>query len=216
MEKKIVIVPVNGETEAEVLFATLKEFPTERMILLYSSDGFEKAEGFKDDLRKLGIESNLVKVDGKNQWDSYFRATVDVCEGLEKEKIVINISTADRISQCAITNAAHVNGLRAVAILNGKMVMLPILRMSFSNVLSEKKMKILEALEGNCIGSLEEISKKTGMSLQLVSYHINGTPKSPGLVKHEMIETKSEKGKIRVCLSTMGKLFMQGYLRSER
>lgn len=214
MEKKVVIAPVNGETEPEVLFATLKEFPTERMILLYSPEGFEKAQGFADDLKKLGIGSNLVKVDGRNPWDAYFRATVDVCEGLEKEKIILNISTADRISQCAITNAAHVNGLRAVAILDSKMVMLPILRISFSNVLSEKKMKILEALEGSCIGSLEDISRKTNMSLQLVSYHINGTPKSPGLIKHELVETEEEKGKIRVCLSTMGKLFMEGYIRS--
>lgn len=215
MEKKTIIAPANSETMAEVLFATLKEFPTQKMILLYSTDGFEKAQGFADDLKKLGIASNLVKVDGKNQWDAYFRATVDACQGIPKNDVVINISSAGRIPQCAMTNAAHVNGLRAIAVLDGRMIMLPILRMSFSNVLSDKKMRILEALEGSCIGSLEDISKKTGMSLQLVSYHINGTPKSRGLKCHELVEANEEKGKIRVCLSTMGKLFMDGYIRSE-
>jgi len=214
MDKKVVIAPVNKDTQAEVLFATLKEFPTSRMIMLYSPEGFEKAEGFSSDLKKLGIESNLVKVDGNNPWDAYFRATVDACKGIPRNDVVINISSADRIPQCAMTNAAHVNGLRAVAILKDRMIMLPILRMSFSNVLSEKKMRILEALEGSCIGSLEDISRKTGMSLQLVSYHINGTPKSQGLKDLELVETKEEKGKVRVCTSAMGRLFMDGYIRS--
>jgi DNA-binding transcriptional ArsR family regulator len=212
--KKIVIVPVNENTETEVLFATLKEFPTEKMILLASADGIIRAEEYAKDLSKLGIESRIVKVEGKNAWESYFKATVNVCNGLPKEKIVINISTADRVSQCALTNAAHVNGLKAVAIIDGRMILLPILKIAYSNVLSDKKMKILELLEGNCIGSLEDISKKTKMSLQLVSYHINGTPKSKGLVDHELVEAKEEKGRIRVCLSTMGKLFMDGYLKN--
>jgi DNA-binding transcriptional ArsR family regulator len=212
--KKIVIAPVNSETKDECLFATLKEFPTEKMIMLSSADGMIRAEQYTADLKKLGIESTIVKVEGNNPWESYFKATVDVCEGLEPEKIVINISSSDRIAQCAITNAAHVNGLRAVAILNGKMMMLPILKISFSNILSEKKMKILEALDGSCMNSLEDISKKTGMSLQLVSYHINGTPKSKGLRDLELVETNEEKGKIKVCTSTMGRLMMEGYLRS--
>ena len=212
--KKIIIAPVNSDTDAEVLFSTVKEFPTERMIFLVSEDGFLKAEGFSKDLSKLGIESTIVKVKGENPWESYFKATVDVCEGLSPEKIVINISTADRISQCAMTNAAHVNGLKAVAIINGVMMALPILKISFSNVLSEKKMKILESLEGACMNSLEDLSKKTGMSLQLVSYHINGTPKSKGLKSFELVDLFEEKGKIQVCTSTMGKLLMQGYLRN--
>jgi hypothetical protein len=215
MEKKIVVAPVDEDTKAEVLFATLKEFPTKKMILLSSLQGIVKAEEYKAELGKLGIDSTVVKVDGENLWEAYFMSAVDVCQDLPKEDIVFNISTSNRIAQCSITNAAHVNGLRAVAIINGQMMMLPILKISFSNVLSEKKMKILKALDGSCIESLEDISKKTSMSLQLVSYHINGTPKSIGLSGLELIETKNKKGKVKVCLSTMGKLFMRGYLKSD-
>jgi len=213
MDRKTVIAPVDADTDSKTLFATLKEFPTEKMILLTSPDGVVKAGDFKNELEKLGITSAVIKVEGKNRWEDYFKATVDACQGLPKESIIINISTADRISQCAMTNAAHVNGLKAVAIIEGKMILLPILKVAYSNLLSDKKMKILRTLEENCIGSLEDISKKTGISLQLVSYHVNGTLKSIGLSGLELVETNEEKGRVSVCLSPMGRLFMQGYLK---
>jgi len=214
MERKTVIAPVDSETDSKTLFATLKEFPTERMILLTSLEGMVKAGEFRKDLEKLGITCAIIKVEGKNIWEDYFKATVDACQGLPKDSIIINISTADRISQCAMTNAAHVNGLKAVAIIDGKMILLPILKVAYSNLLSEKKLKILGTLEGSCIGSLEDISKKTGISLQLVSYHVNGTPKSIGLSGLELVEANEERGRIKVCLSPMGRLFMQGYLKN--
>ncbi len=81
-------------------------------------------------------------------------------------------------------------------------------------MLSDKKTKLLEELnKGMCSDSLEDLSKKTAMSLQLVSYHINGTPKSLGLKQLELVETTELKGRTKVCLSTMGRLFMKGYIK---
>ena len=212
--KKIVIAPINSESDEKTVFFTLKEFPTQKMIFLTWPDGIMKAEGFSKELEKLGIESNIVRVANTNPWEGFFRALVDVCAGLPKDSVVINISSADRVSQCALTNAAHVNGLKAIAIIDGKMIMLPILKIAFSAVLSDKKMKILDSLKVSCSGSLEDISKKTGMSLQLVSYHVNGTLRSKGLNELEMVDTNEEKGKTKVCLSSMGRLFMDGYINS--
>jgi len=213
--KKTVVLPVNSASDERDAFFTLREFPTERMVFLTWPDGVVKAEAFASEAKKLGIRPSIVRVAGTSPWEDFYRALVDVCEGLPKESVIINISTADRISQCALTNAAHVNGLRAVAVIGGRLIVLPILKFSFSNVLSDKKMRILEALRESCMGSMEEISRKTGMSLQLVSYHINGTPKSKGLVELELVETSEGRGRVGACLTTMGRLFMDGYIRGE-
>ena len=62
--------------------------------------------------------------------------------------------------------------------------------------------------------SLEELSKKTKMSLPLISYHINGNLKSEGLKDLGLVETMEEKGRIAVKLSTLGRLLVKGYITS--
>lgn len=214
VKKKIVVAPISNESDEKVLFATLKDFPTERMILLTSPEGIVKAEGFRERLDMLGIPASIVNVrPTENRWEDYFIAFADALEGLERERVLVNIATADRISQCALTNAAHVNGIRAVAVINGEVLLLPILKLSVSSVLSPKKIAILKELEkSKCFSSIEDLAKSTGMSIQLASYHIHGTPKSEGLSQLEMVDTDEGRSRTRVCLSTMGRLFMRGYL----
>ena len=45
-------------------------------------------------------------------------------------------------------------------------------------------MKILEYLDVKEFSSLKELSKKTGMSISLISYHINGNYKFKGLKEY--------------------------------
>lgn len=214
--KKTVITPINHTSEEKVVFATLKEFPTERMIFLTVPEGTVKAEDFSEKLKVLGIQTTIIPVQTTNPWEGFFKTIAEVAQGIPKDKILINISSADRISQCALTNAAQVNGLKTVAVLDNQVMILPILKLSYENILSEKKMKLLEELEKeDCCASLEDLSKRTEMSLQLVSYHINGTLKSEGLVPLELVEKTEEKGRTRVTLTTMGRLLLKGYIKSD-
>lgn len=214
MKKKTIVAPINSESEEKRVLMPVREFPTERMIFLTSPDGAVKADEFSKQLDKLGIATSTVKVNpGGNPWEDYFVSIADVLEGQEREDIIINISTADRISQCALTNAAHVNGIKAVAVFETHVMVLPILKLSYSNLLSPKKLAILSELhKSKCSNSLEQLAKATGMSLQLLSYHINGSAKSKGLSELELVDTEEIKGRIQVCLSTMGRLFMRGYM----
>lgn len=214
MKKKTIVAPINSESNEKTVLMPVREFPTERMIFLASPDGMVKAEEFSKQLDKLGITASTVKVNpGGNPWEDYFVSIADVLEGQERENIVINISTADRISQCALTNAAHVNGIKAIAVFETHVMVLPILKLSYSNILSPKKLGILRELhKSRCSSSLENLAKATGMSLQLLSYHINGSAKSKGLSELELVDTEETKGRVQVCLSTMGRLFMRGYM----
>lgn len=214
MKKKIIIAPINSESMEKIVLLPVREFPTEKMIFLTSPDGIVKAEEFSEQLEKLGITTSTVKIKSSgNPWEDYFVSVAEVLEGQERENIVINISTADRISQCALTNAAHVNGIKAIAVFETHVMVLPILKLSYSNMLSPKKLKVLQELhKSKCSSSLEELAKSTNMSLQLLSYHINGSAKSKGLSELELVDTENMKGRVQVCLSTMGRLFMRGYM----
>jgi len=212
MEKKIVVAPVGDNMDA--LYVGIKEFPTERVILLTPVDRLEDAKKAQQELKKFGIPVQITEMKG-NVWEEMFQKIAEI-KALEKGKeIIINTATGDRVSTCAATSAAFVNGLKAMSIDKGMAMMLPVLKFSYYNILTDKKMEILKLLQQpGCCKSLEELSKKTKMSLPLISYHINGNLKSDGLKELGLIETTEEKGRIAVKLSTLGKLLVKGYIHS--
>ena len=66
--------------------------------------------------------------------------------------------------------------------------------------------------KNKCCASLDELSKKTKMSLPLVSYHINGNLKSEGLKELGLVETSGKKRKVEINLTRLGKLLIEGYI----
>lgn len=210
MEKKVVIAPVGDNMDA--LFVGLKEFPTERVILITPADKLDDANKAKKDLERFQIPVQIAEIKG-NIWESMFQKIAEI-KAIEKDKdIIINTATGDRMTTCAATSAAFVNGLKAISV-EGKMaMMLPVLKFSYYNMLTDKKMDILKLLnKPGCCASLEELSKKTKMSLPLISYHINGNLKSEGLKDMGLVETTESKGRIAIKLSTMGRLLLKGYV----
>lgn len=212
MKKKIIIAPVGDNMDA--LYIGIKEFPTERVILLSPENKFEEARKAQQELKKFSIPVQIIQIKG-NIWEEMFQKISEI-KSIEKDKdIIINTATGDRMSTCAATSAAFVNGLKAISVSDGMAMMLPVLKFSYYNLLTEKKMQILKLLgEPGCCSSLEELSKKTKMSLPLISYHINGNLKSEGLKDLGLVETTEEKGRIAVKLSILGKMLLKGYISS--
>ena len=212
MGKKIVIAPVGDNMDA--LYVGIKEFPTEKVILLTPEDRLEDAKKAQQELKKFGIPVQITEMKG-NVWEEMFQKIAEI-KAIEKDKdIIINTATGDRVSTCAATSAAFVNGLKAMSVDSGEAMMLPVLKFSYYNILTDKKMEILKLLKKpDCCNSLEELSKKTKMSLPLISYHINGNLKSEGLKDLGLVDTTEDKGRIAVKLSTMGRLLVKGYISS--
>src|SRR3989344_3641287 len=208
--KNIMVAPVGDNMEA--LYIGIREFPTERVILLTPEDQISEAEKAKQELDKFKIPVIIQEIKG-NLWEDMFKKISEI-KKLEKDRnIIVNTATGDRNSTCAATSAAFVNGLKAISVVGNEAMMLPVLKFSYYKLLTDKKMDILKLLvEDNCCSSLDELSKKTGMSLPLISYHINGTLKSEGLKQLGLIETTETKGRIGVKLSTLGRLLVRGYV----
>lgn len=210
--KHLLIAPVGDHMDS--LYAGIREFPTERIILIAHKDWAEQTARAKQELEKFSIPVQVKEING-HLWEEMFRAVAEIRE-LEKDKnILINVSTGDIESRCAVTSAAFVNGIRAFSVSNGEVMLLPVLKFSYYKAITDKKMEILKTLyrEEGCCASLDELSKKTGMSLPLISYHINGTLKSEGLKQLGLVDTEDAKGRVKVQLSMQGRLLIKGYIK---
>ena len=210
MEKNIIIAPVGDNMDA--LFIGLREFPTEKVILLTPPERIKEAEMAMQDLDRFKIPTKIIDIKG-NIWEEMFRKIAEIREIEKDKKILINTATGDRMTTCAATSAAFVNGIKAFSVDNGMTMLLPVLKFSYYKMLTDRKMDILKMLnKPDCCISLEELSKRTKMSLPLISYHINGNLKSEGLKEMSLVETTEKKGRIEIKLSTLGRLLIKGYV----
>ncbi len=210
--KYVMIAPAGNDMDA--LFVGIREFPTERVILLSFEKDREHAEKAKKNLEKFKIPVQIKEIK-EGVWEGTFKAMAEIKQIEKDRELIVNVSTGMAGSSgCAICSASFVNGLRAFSVSDDRVMLLPILKFNYFNVISDKKMEILKEIDKpGCCESLEEVSKKTKMSLPLISYHINGTIKSQGLKQLGLVETKENRGRVSVELSTMGRLLLKGYVK---
>jgi len=198
--KYTVIAPVGDNPDA--LFIGIKEFPTEKIVLICPRDNLKKAEKVKN----IPVETKEVS---GNLMEEMFRIVAEIKSTEKQRNLIMNIATGDKISTCAALSAAFVNGIKAFGVMNNQVMLMPILKFSYYKSLTDKKLKILKLLNEKEVMSMEEVSKKTGMSLHLVYYHINGTLKEEGLKGLELVESLD---KSKVKLSMLGRLLIKGYI----
>ncbi len=202
----VVIAPVGNNLNA--LFTGLKEFPTEKIVLVCPKDNLKIAEKARRDLKRFDIPVEIKEVSG-NSIEEMFKIVAEVKSREGEKKIIVNTATGDRMSTCAVLSAAFVNGLKAFDVVDGQVMLLPVLKFSYYNALTDKKLRILKLLNDKEAMSIGELSKKTGMSLPLTYYHINGTLREDGLRELELVEVLD---KSTVKLSVLGKLLVKGYI----
>jgi hypothetical protein len=214
MNKKILIVPVSENME--LLIRDLKEFSIERIHLVCFSDMLKKAEETKFDLDKMNIPVMIHEIQ-VNIWEDCFRY-VGKITSLEQDnthELIIYSGTATADLRSAITCAGFVNGLKVFSNdETGKLYMLPIMKFSYYNLLTDKKMHLLSLLDIKKETTFEDLSSKSKMSMPLVSYHLNGNLKSEGLKMLGLVQTSEKKGKTLIKLTILGKLLLEGYIKA--
>ncbi len=200
----------------EALFVGIREFLTDEIILLAPESKRTVAEKTKKDLQRFSIPCTINSLQG-DVWESMFRKISELSQSLKGKELIINTATGDKITTCAATSAAFVNGLKAFSVANGKAMLLPVLKFSYYKMLSDKKLKILQLLarDKTCCQSLDDLSKKAKMSLPLISYHVNGNFKSDGLLELGLVETQEAKGRTAIGLSMLGRMLIEGLVPYE-
>lgn len=209
----IIVAPVGDNLQA--LFVGMKEFPTEKVILIAQQNSLKAAESTRRKLEQFTIKVDIRVIDG-NLMEEMFKVFGELCTVYDESQIIVNVATGDRMSTCAALSAAFANGLKAIGIMDNKSFMLPIMKMSYYKEISDNKFKILKMISAKEFVSLNKLSKKLGISVSLLSYHINGSYNIKGLKEMRLVESKEEGKNVLVKLSEMGNLLLKGYVKQKK
>ena len=204
--KTIMIAPLGGRTET--IFIGIREFPTEKVILIPEAGKLREVEKIKADLEKFKIPVEVEELKD-SKLESMFEVINHIRKREKGKEISINLGPASKMMSCGATAAAFVNGIKAFDVPNDEILPLPVLKFSYYDMLSDKKMRILNLLNKESFDSLESLSKKVGLGPSLINYHIYGNEKNPGLKELGLTDISRENGKVKISLTTMGRLLLK-------
>ena len=203
--RQTMIAPVGKRSEA--IFVAVRDYRIEKVILLAAPGMQNEAASIAKDLDRFKIEHELKNIAGPSLND-YFQAIAEARNA--GQELIVNVSAGDAMSSLAALSAAFVNGIKAIAVSDDAVIPLPVLNYSYYQMLTGKKLVIMKLLAEKPL-RLEELGKKTKMSLPLISYHLNGNLRSQGLLQLGLIERTKDNGRKEVRLSSLGTLLIKGY-----
>jgi len=195
--------------------AGIRNFPVHKLAILCYEDEKSKAEEFSRRIRNtLGIPVSILPVSRTGAIRDVMEKVAEIIksDGNKFEQILMNVSAGDKMIGCAALSAAFVNGIKAFGVDHeGCPMLLPVLKLSYSEVISDAKIGILRAIDkaGGNVESLEQLSELSHYGKPLLSYHVQGAKDSKGLADLGLVEVERvERGKIKIELTTLGKLLI--------
>ncbi len=195
----------------EALTAALRERQVHGLVLIFRREEMEAVTAQSDVLSALlSLPIKLVPYqDSKSpeEMATIMREAMrELCE--EYTSIEVNIGAADKSQAVAGLLAAMAHGLPCFDVVNGRIVSLPTPPNGLRVGLSEEKLSILAALwsEGGRVEGLDNLSRKTAMSRALLSYHIRGSERTPGLEAMGFVKVTRIGRKTAVELTPLGRL----------
>lgn len=204
-----------GSDMQEGIAAGIRNFPVHKLILICYNTDKQKAEEFARRIRTvLGIPVTITIVSQENVIRDVLERIGEIIniESKNFSQILMNVSCGDKLIGCASLSAAFINGIKAFGMdLSGAPLAMPVLKLSYSEVISEPKIKILKAMDsaGGTVSSLEQLEQISGFGKPLLSYHIMGAKDSKGLAELGLVEVeKGERGRLLAKLTTLGKLLV--------
>lgn len=127
------------------------------------------------------------------------------------DDFLLNVSSGDKMICIAAAVTSFILGFKAFFCKGDVCVMLPPMKLSYTEMVSDVKLNILRALDkaGGEVDSLDELSKITNYGKPLLSYHIHGSEDARGLIDLGLAQaTRHSRGKTKVTLTTLGKMLL--------
>jgi hypothetical protein len=181
----------------------IRSFPVHKLVMICFDSDKNKAEEFSKRIRGvLGLPTTINLVTKENVIRDTMERVNEILNLNAKEfqQVLMNISSGDKLLGCAALSSAFINGIKAFGMDSTHTIplLMPVLKLSYSEIISEAKIKILKAIDsaGGIIGSLDELEELSGFGKPLLSYHVQGGKDSKGLAGLGLIEVeKGERGK---------------------
>jgi hypothetical protein len=202
-----------GEDITPVLVG-LREFPVSKLILLYTEDAKPLVEDLRERLSGvlIPVEARLVEGDLVTQ---VMRIGGEILqkEGHQYDEVFFNVSSGSKMLSCAGLSSAFVHGIKAIGATKDSIFHFPVLKFSYTEIISEPKFTILRALRdaGGSVASLADLEAKVEVDKSLLSYHIRGGRESKGLEELGLVSVdRGEYGKLSIHLTDLGQLVLTG------
>jgi hypothetical protein len=205
-----IVAPVGENLES--IFTAIRDFPTEKVYLISKGKHLDRIDELKSVADRLKIDVQVIEIKG-SLLEGMFKTFAQIKTAVNEDSMLVDVSSGDNLDNCAALSAAYVNGLKAFAVIESKLMMLPVLKFSYYRLIPERKLAIVTFLktQPDCCSSLEDLAQRTKMSLPLVSYHVNGNSKAEGLLTMGLVETHiGPRGKTQIMLTELGRLIAEG------
>jgi len=207
-----------GSEDQDGIALGIRSFPVHKLVLICFSSDKSKAEDFARKIKSvLGLPINITIVTKENVVRDTMERVNEIVniEGNQFQQVLMNVSSGDKLIGCSALSAAFINGIQAFGMDETHTVplLMPVLKLSYSEIVSEAKIKILKAINnaGGIVESLDHLEQISGYGKPLLSYHVQGARDSKGLADLGLVEVeKRDRGKISAKLTTLGKLLVSG------
>ncbi|NOR39224.1 MAG: hypothetical protein GQ580_06535 [Candidatus Thorarchaeota archaeon] len=196
--------------DTEMVLVGLKNVPTHRLDLICLPEHRDSVNAFALNLEKtLKIDVDVHVVEGRIV-EGVLEKVADILNkhNNEFDDVVLNVAGGEKVLTCAAVTAAFFNGLKAFHLKNETPVMLPVMKVKYSDIISKAKMAVITAIHdaGGAIQSLGQLSDISGYGRPLLSYHIWGDDESRGLVKLGLVEAeRGRHGRLEARLTVLGR-----------
>ncbi len=204
-----------GPDNQQGILSALRSFPVHKLSLVcYASDEQATKEFAKRIRDTLDIPTTIHLIDRNNTIRDTIKKITEILDTNANnfQQVLMNISSGTKLLTCAALSSAFITGIPAFDMdESGALSPMPILKLSYSEVMTEPKVKILKAISsaGGIIESLEQLEELTGHAKPLLSYHINGGKNFKGLVNMGLLEVKRrERGRSAVKLTALGEILV--------
>src|SRR5919198_2419222 len=177
-----------GRDGQEGIASGIRNFPIHKLALICFDSDKQRANEFSIKIRNvLGLPVMISIVTKENVIRDTLERVTEILNlhGKEFEQVLMNVSSGDKLIGCAALSAAFINGIKAFGMDETGTIplLMPVLKLSYSEIISEAKIKILKAIDnaGGIIGSLDQLEELSGYGKPLLSYHVQGGKDSKGL-----------------------------------
>jgi DNA-binding MarR family transcriptional regulator len=212
MPPRTLQIAVFGGNEDAVL-AGLRNYPAHKLILVSPVDFVTQAGQLSAKLSStLRLDVGIVQVNDTSV-STVLEAIGEIAkrESDNFQEFLINVGSATKHLTSAGVTAAFVHGIKAFEVVGDQVSALPVMKFSYSQVISRPKIEILRAIErsGGDVESLEQLSAISNLGKPLLSYHIRGSENGYGLEKLGLVEIeRGKRGRLKVRLTALGRTLL--------
>ena len=209
-----VLIGIIGEDKdcQEIILKGFKRFYPDNVVLLTKRKFMKKSFKISKTLEKLEIKTDIREIGDNPHLEEVFMKIKDMSNLYKGDNLVINVDV-DYMTSCLALSSSFVNGIAAIGILGKEVISYPIMKFSYYNAINDKKMELLRLInEKGEFSSMEELAKKSKMSLPLIAYHLRGNKDSEGLVAMNLVNTVKKESSVCIELTELGKLIAKGYV----